>query len=124
MPPRLKLTVLAKQGFEERDLSAADIDEILREFEREEAWELTVDPVEELQQFPRMHIEWHRAFGFVAMVFEDEDSIGFYPIVGTVCGLPEVPTELGGQALEKWPRELFVSRDIASRALRTFLQAG
>ena len=26
MPPHLKLTVLAKQGFEERDLSAADID--------------------------------------------------------------------------------------------------
>ena len=119
--PRLALSVLAKQGFEEREASSADLDEVLGEMERGEAWELAVHPIEEFPQFPRLHIDWQRGFGFVVMVFEDEKSIGFYPIVGAKCGKPEVPIELGGQALEKWPRELFVTRQVAAQILRTFL---
>jgi len=98
---RLAMSVLGKDGFEQRDAPTADIDAILSEFERQEAWELTVHPIEEFPQFPLMHIDWHRGFGFVVMAFEDEQSIGFYPIRGTKCGTPEVPIELGGQTLKK-----------------------
>ena len=111
------------ERFEERQASSADLDEILREIERGEAWELAVHPIDKFPQFPRMNIDWHRGFGFVVMAFEDEKSIGFYPILGTRCGKPEVPVELGGQALEKWPSELFVSRQMAAQALRTFLNS-
>jgi hypothetical protein len=121
---QLKLSVLRARGFEECDSSSLEIAEIFKEFERGQAWELTVHPIEECTQFPRMHIDWHGGVGFVVMAFEREESIGFYPIVGAECGKPEVPIELGGQALEKWPRELFVPRAVATQALQTFLQTG
>jgi hypothetical protein len=37
---------------------------------------------------------------------------------------PSVQVELGGQALERWPRELFVSAEYASHALNHFLDHG
>jgi hypothetical protein len=120
----LRLSILRAKGFEECDSAYIEIARILSEFERGEAWELTVHPIEESSQFPRMHIDWHRGVGFVVMAFESEESIGFYPIVGAECGRPEVPIELGGQALERWPRELFVPWAVAAQALQTFLQTG
>lgn len=124
LKPHLALSILRQHGFEELDASSVDVDEVLMEIERKEAWELTVHPVEQFPQFPRMHIDWKPDVGFVVMAFEDEQSIGFYPITGSGCGMPEVPIELGGQALEKWPRELFVPRHVAAQVLRTFLETG
>jgi len=43
---------------------------------------------------------------------------------GTKTGKPEVQIELGGQALEKWPRELFVPRETAAAVFETFLRTG
>lgn len=37
---------------------------------------------------------------------------------------PSVEINLGGQALERWPRELFVSEDLATVALEHFLDYG
>jgi hypothetical protein len=37
---------------------------------------------------------------------------------------PSVEVELGGQALERWPRELFVSAAQATEALNHFLEHG
>jgi len=37
---------------------------------------------------------------------------------------PSVEINLGGQALERWPRELFVSEDLATEALDHFLDHG
>jgi hypothetical protein len=37
---------------------------------------------------------------------------------------PSIEMELGGQALERWPRELFVSAERATQALNHFLQFG
>ncbi len=37
---------------------------------------------------------------------------------------PPVEVELGGQTLERWRRELFVSADHAARALNHFLEHG
>jgi len=120
----LSLSVLRRGGFEDIDIASLDVDGVRLEIERGEAWELTVHPVEEFPQCPRMHIDYTRGGGFVVMAFEDERSIGYYAMAGTTCSKPEVPIELGGQALEKWPRELFVQRHIAARALQTFLRTG
>jgi hypothetical protein len=49
--PPLALSVHAKERFEEREASSADLDEILREMERGEAWELAVHPIEEFHNF-------------------------------------------------------------------------
>ena len=35
-----------------------------------------------------------------------------------------IEVELGGQALERWPRELFVSAEQATQALNHFLEFG
>lgn len=37
---------------------------------------------------------------------------------------PSVEVELGGQALERWPRDLFVSAEHATLALNHFLEHG
>ena len=37
---------------------------------------------------------------------------------------PSVEMELGGQALERWPRELFVPWELATQALNHFLEFG
>ena len=122
--PNLSLEVLRQGGFEEADISSVDVAEILAEIERGDAWELSVHPTEQFPQYPHLHLDWHRGFGLVVMAFEHEQSIGYYPIIGTDCGPPEVVIELGGQALEKWPRELFVPKDVAVQALQTFLRTG
>lgn len=37
---------------------------------------------------------------------------------------PSIEMELGGQVLERWPRELFVSAERATQALSHFLEFG
>ena len=37
---------------------------------------------------------------------------------------PSIEVELGGQALERWPRELFTSAERATQALNHFLESG
>jgi hypothetical protein len=37
---------------------------------------------------------------------------------------PSIEVELGGQALERWPHELFASAERAAHALNHFLQSG
>ena len=40
------------------------------------------------------------------------------------CGPPMIEINLGGQTLERWPAELFVSEELAHRALECFLASG
>jgi len=122
--PALEISVIATGGFKELPPNTAQVHQLLSELEAGEAFNLSVHSVDELIQYPIMHIDWHRDAGFVVMVFENAESVGFYPITGTKTGHPEVQIELGGQALEKWPRELFVPREIAAAVFETFLRTG
>ena len=63
------------------------------------------------QQYPRLHITWHDAYGFVVHCFEDKDSWGFFLVEALSFSPPEIEIEVGGQALEKWPRQLFVASE-------------
>ena len=72
-------------------------------------------------EFPRVRISWHDSSGFVVHCFEDERSLGQFLVNGRDFSLPSVEINLGGQALERWPCELFVSEALASEALEYFL---
>jgi len=122
--PTLEISVLARGGFEELPADGVQAHQLLSRLEAGEAFEISVHSVDELVQYPIMHIDWHRDVGFVVMVFETPESDGFYPITGTKTGNPQVQIELGGQALERWPRELFVPRETAAAVFETFIRTG
>ena len=75
-------------------------------------------------QFPRLHIEWQDGHGFVIQCYEDEQAWSDFLITGVSCGPPMIEVNLGGQALERWPSELFVSEELAGQALACFLATG
>ena len=59
--------------------------------------------------FPRVHISWHDSEGYNVHCFEDEQSLGEFLANRPQFSPTSVEINLGGQALERWPRELFVS---------------
>jgi hypothetical protein len=122
--PALEISVLAKGGFEELPADGAQVHQLLSRLEAGEAFDISVHSVDELIQYPILHVDWHTNAGFVVMVFEDAESDGFYPITGAKTGKPEVQIELGGQALERWTRELFVPRETAAAVFETFIRTG
>lgn len=117
----LRASILETSGFVDHE--AADAVRLLPRLASGEAFELTIGPQDEMHQFPRMHVDW-QSDGYVVMCFEDEQSVGFYPATERHVGPPEVEIELGGQALEKWPRQMFLSLAIAERAVSTFVATG
>ena len=80
--------------------------------------------IAENDNYPRLHITWHEVHGFVVHCFEDGESWGFFLATATSFSSPEIEIEMGGQALEKWPRQLFVDSDRALEALDFFLKTG
>jgi hypothetical protein len=80
--------------------------------------------VAENENYPRLHVTWHQGHGFVVQCFEDGESWGFFLAATTSFSSPEIEIEMGGQALEKWPRQLFVNSERALEALGFFLQTG
>jgi hypothetical protein len=74
--------------------------------------------------YPRVHIDWHEGHGFVLHCYEDEESWSDFLVTTRHFSPPSIEVELGGQALERWPRELFVSAERATQALNHFLESG
>jgi hypothetical protein len=75
-------------------------------------------------QFPLVHVDCHEGHGFVLQCYEDEESSSYFLVTSQHFSPPSVEVELGGQALERWPRELFVSAELATQALNHFLDYG
>jgi hypothetical protein len=82
--------------------------------------EVSIHPAE--KDFPRVHISWHQAAGFNIHCFENEVSLGQFLVTSLEFSPPSIEINLGGQALERWPRELFVSEVLATEALEHFLE--
>jgi hypothetical protein len=61
----------------------------------------------------RATVSWHAGHGFVVHCFEDAASLGFFLAEALSFSAPAVDIVLGGQVQERWPRELFVSPDLA-----------
>jgi hypothetical protein len=66
--------------------------------------------VAENENYPWLHVRWHEGHGFVVQCFEDGESWGFFLVEATAFSPPEIEIEMGGRALEKWPRQLCVGR--------------
>jgi hypothetical protein len=75
-------------------------------------------------QFPLLHAEWHEGHGFVIQCYEDERAWSDFLLSSVSCGPPTIEINLGGQALERWPSELFVPEELAGQALDCFLATG
>lgn len=75
-------------------------------------------------QFPLLHVEWHEGHGFVIQCYGDEQAWSDFLLTGPRCGQPMIEINLGGQALERWPSELFVPEELARQALDRFLTTG
>jgi hypothetical protein len=73
-------------------------------------------------EFPRAHISWHDSEGYNVQCFENDHSLGHFLVNRNNFSSPSVEINLGGQALERWPRELFVSEELAAEALKYFLE--
>jgi hypothetical protein len=84
--------------------------------------EASIHPAE--REFPRVHISWHQGAGFNVHCFENELSLGQFLVTGLEFSPPRIEINLGGQALEPSPRELFVSEVLATEALEHFLEHG
>lgn len=105
------------------DVPARNASDLLEVAQRCAVWdELTV--VAEGRKYPRADVSWHAGHGFVVHCFEDGASWGFFLAESASFSAPEVDIVLGGQVQERWPRELFVSPDLAREALDFFLQTG
>jgi hypothetical protein len=75
-------------------------------------------------QFPLLRVEWHEGHGFVIQCYEDEQAWSDFLTIGVPCGPPTIEINLGGQALERWPSELFVPEQLAVQALDYFIATG
>ena len=105
------------------ELEVASVSAILARVQSGPVWDVaSIAPVD--NPFPRLHIEWHGGNGFIIQCYEDENSWSDFLLARPGCGRPAVEINLGGQALERWPRELFVSEELAQRAVEYFLNSG
>lgn len=97
--------------------------ELLTGVQSRPAWDgASISPAD--SQFPLVHVAWHEGHGFVLQCYEDEESRSDFLVTSRHFSSPSIEMELGGQALERWPRELFVSVERATQALSHFLEFG
>ena len=107
----------------ETELPIPSVSEILARVQSGPVWDVaSIAPADE--QFPLLHVEWHEGKGFVIQCYEDEHSWSDFLLVDPRCGPPAVEINLGGQALERWPSELFVPEELARQAVDHFLKSG
>ena len=105
------------------DLPVPPASDILARVRASRPWD-EASIVPEQGQFPRIHIAWREDHGFFIHCFEDGKSWGDFLVTDLAFSAPAVEINLGGQALERWPSQLFVSEQLAKEALEFFLSFG
>ena len=99
------------------------VDELLTKLQAGEiSGEAVIYPT--IGDFPRAMIDWHPGHGFVLLCFDSDASRGHFLTRGPVTSRPSVSIALGGQAMEKWPPELFVPEELVADGLHFFLDTG
>lgn len=97
--------------------------ELLKDVQSRPVWDgASISPAN--AEYPRAHLDWHEGHGFLLQCYEDEESWSDFLSTSRDFSTPSVEVELGGQALERWPRELLVSAERATQALNHFLEFG
>ena len=105
------------------NVPARDASELLGIARRLPRWDALII-VAENKSYPRLHVTWHEPHGFVLHCFKDGESWGFFLVEATAFSSPDIEIEMGGQALEQWPRQLFVDSQHAREGLAFFLKTG
>ena len=101
----------------------ASVSELLADVQSRPVWDgASISPAG--ADYPRVHLDWHQRHGFVFQCYAHEESWSDFLVTRRQFSTPSVEMELGGQALERWPPELFVSADHATQALNYFLEHG
>jgi hypothetical protein len=99
------------------------VPELLADIQSRPVWDgASISPAN--AEYPRAHLDWHQGHGFVFQRYEDEESWSDFLVTSRHFSPPSVEVELGGQALERWPRELFLAAEVATQALSHFLDDG
>src|ERR1051325_9340733 len=86
--------------------------------------EASIHPAAEQQQYPFLNIEFHARVGFSVLCFDKPSSLGHLAATSLSLSKPQVLVCLGGQVIERWPRELFLPVANAKRVVSHFLKAG
>jgi len=107
----------------EAPLPILSVSELLTEVQSRPVWDGASISLADAQ-FPLVHLDWHEGHGFVLQCYEDEESWSDFLVTSPSLSTPSIEVELGGQALERWPRELFVPAERAAQALNHFLEFG
>jgi hypothetical protein len=101
----------------------ASASDLLADVRSRPVWDgASISPVD--AEYPRVHVDWHEGHGFVFQCYEEEESWSDFLVTSRDFSTPSIQVELGGQALERWPGELFVPADHATQALSHFLEHG
>ena len=99
------------------------VEELLTDVQTRPVWDgASIAPVD--ADYPRVNLDWHVGQGFVLQCYEDGESWSDVLVTARSFSSPSIEVELGGQALERWPCELFVSAERAAQALNHFLAHG
>ena len=107
----------------ETELPIPAVSEILARLRSGPVWDVaSIAPADD--QFPLLHVEWHEGHGFVIQCYEDEQAWSDFLLADACCRPPTIEINLGGQALERWPSELFVPEGLAHQAVDCFLTRG
>ena len=107
----------------EAPLPILSVSELLTGVQSRPVWDgASISPAD--AQFPLVHLDWHEGHGFVLQCYEDEESWSYFLVASRHFSMPSIEVELGGQALERWPHELFASAERAAQALDHFLESG
>jgi hypothetical protein len=75
-------------------------------------------------EYPVVWLSWRAATGYVVHYLGQNEHFSFFVADGKTMSSPEILVDLGGQTQELWPRELFVSFDVARRVLEYFVTSG
>jgi hypothetical protein len=97
--------------------------ELLADVQTRPVWDgASISPAN--AEYPRVHLDWHEGHGFVFQCYGDGESWSDFLVTSRQFSTPSAEVELGGQALERWPNELFASAERAAQALSHFLEFG
>ena len=119
--PALRMSAIVGDAYPELDLPPAD--ELVRKLRSGEIrGEVVIYPAG--ADFPRVIVAWHAGHGFVVSCLDSERSVGHFLAAGPSTSEPAIDVAIGGQAMEKWPRELLVPEPLAAEALAFLAESG
>lgn len=123
MIPELRNRFRASFIMSDAPIPIASVQDLLADVRSRPAWDgASISPVDAQSPWPARGLARRQRIRL--QCYEDEETWSNFLVTSCHFSTPPVEVELGGQTLERWRRELFVSADHAARALNHFLEHG